>query len=40
VLRLAPSIITTNPLSIETIKVGERQLSWPVDDNYLGRFVT
>ena len=19
---------------------GERQLSWPVDDNYLGRFVT
>ena len=20
--------------------VGERQLSWPVDDNYLGRFVT
>ena len=22
------------------IVTGERQLSWPVDDNYLGRFVT
>jgi hypothetical protein len=22
------------------VTFGERQLSWPVDDNYLGRFVT
>ena len=25
---------------IEKMARGERQLSWPVDDNYLGRFVT
>ncbi len=24
----------------ELMQAGERQLSWPVDDNYLGRFVT
>jgi len=27
-------------VAVFSLDAGERQLSWPVDDNYLGRFVT
>ena len=31
---------TFHPLTYASYCAGERQLSWPVDDNYLGRFIT